>query len=128
MIANVEELVARVRQAGTALQEISDFVAEHPQHAALATVRFPRGYLRTAAGHRNRLPFIANRVLKDNVSYALMTHDVFRWVTSRTDLSGQAREMVTKEAVCLLGTVCESISIFPNYHGLGSGLIARIAL
>jgi hypothetical protein len=121
MIADAEELAVRVREAGAALQEISDFVKEHPRHAAIAKVRFPRGYLRTAAGHRNRLAFVANPILRDNVSYALMTHDVLRWISSRTDLSGQALEMITKEAVCLLGTVCESISIYPNYHGLGRG-------
>lgn len=121
MIANSDELVGKVRDAGAMLQEISDYVAAHPQHARLAKVRFPRGYLRTAYSHRGRLPFIQNRVLLENVSYALMAHDVLRWISTRTDLSGQALEMVTKEAVCLLGTVCESISIYPAYHGLGRG-------
>lgn len=66
--------------------------------------------------------------MKDNVSYALMTHDVLRWISTRTDLSGQALQMVTKEAVCLLGTVCESISIYSDHHGLGrrSGFRGRI--
>jgi hypothetical protein len=121
MINNPQELENRVREASAALQEISDFLRDHPRNEALGKVRFPRGYLRTAAEHRARLPFIASRTLRDNVSYALMTHDVLRWLSSRTDLSGQALEMVTKEAVCLLGTVCESISIYPTQHGLGRG-------
>ena len=29
--------------------------------------------------------------------------------------------MIIKEAVCLLGSVCESITIFPNEYGLGRG-------
>ena len=48
-----------------------------------------------------------------------MTHDVLRWLAFYTDLSGQAREMIIKEAVCLLGTVCESITIYPGEYGLG---------
>lgn len=50
-----------------------------------------------------------------------MTHDVLRWVAFRTDIAGQAREMLIKEAVCLLGSICESISIFPDEYGLGRG-------
>lgn len=121
MIADADELRLRVQEASATLQEISDYIAVHPGHARLAKVRFPRGYLRTADSHRSRLPFIRDRVLKDNVSYALMAHDVLRWISTRTDLSGQALEMITKEAVCLLGTVCESISIYPTHHGLGRG-------
>lgn len=121
MISNTAELMRRVADASTALQEINDYLQKHPSHARLGKVRFPRGYLRTAADHRGRLAFISDRILKGNVSYALMNHDVLRWVSTRTDLSGQASEMITKEAVCLLGTVCESISIYPSHHGLGRG-------
>lgn len=128
MINTVEELVERAGEASAALQEISDFIRAEPQHERQAKVRFPRGYLRTAAQHRAKLTFIDDRTLRDNVSYALMTHDILRWLSSRTDLNGQALEMVTKEAVCLLGTVCESISIYPKHHGLGrrSSFNARI--
>ena len=50
-----------------------------------------------------------------------MTHEVLRWIVFHTDLSGQAQEMLIKEAVCLLGNICESITIFPNEYGLGRG-------
>jgi len=121
MITNLIELRQKVTEASTALQEINDFVRDNPELDRYSKVRFPRGFLRTAFEHRSNLSFITDRTLKHNVSYALMTHDVLRWLTNRTDLSGQAMEMVTKEAVCLLGSVCESISIYPAHHGLGRG-------
>jgi len=120
-IEDDDQLKQAVYQCGGLVQEISDYLAEHPEKEWHGRVRFPRGYLRTNADIRSRLPFIEDDVLKRNVSYALMTHQTLYWVVFRTDISGQAREMLIKEAVCLLGAVCESISIFPGTHGLGRG-------
>ncbi len=114
--AELAEVVARV---GTLIQEISDYANEHPGSEPLAKLRFPTGFLRTAGFHRDRLQFIANVNLRRNLSYACMTHDVFRWLIVRTNLSGQARDMVIKEAICLTGSVCETLTIWPGERGLG---------
>ena len=119
MIENAQQLRAAVNEAGGLIQEISDYLAQHPEHQRIARLRFPRGYIRTAYYTRQRLEFVQNEVLRRNVSYAIMTHDVLRWLAFRTDIAGQAKEMLIKEAVCLIGTVCESISIFPGEQGLG---------
>lgn len=120
-VENDEQLKQVVIQCGGLVQEINDYLAANPEKEWHARVRFPRGYLKTNADIRSRLPFIENDTLKRNVSYALMTHQTLHWFVFRTDISGQAREMLIKEAVCLLGAVCESISIFPGTTGLGRG-------
>lgn len=121
MIETKEQAADAAVEASRLIQQISDYTSKNPHHAWHAQVRFPRGFIGTAAEKRRKLPFIEDETLKRNVSYALMTHDVLRWIAFHTDLSGQAREMIIKESVCLLGSICESISIFPTEHGLGRG-------
>ena len=118
-IRNPVELDQAVREASALIQEISDFVKANPNHEARGRVRFPTGYFPTAAEHRRKLEFIADRTVRKNLSYAIMTHDVLRWLVTRTTLSIQAREMVIKEAICLIGSVCETISIWRGTEGLG---------
>ncbi|WP_148309090.1 hypothetical protein [Sphingopyxis fribergensis] len=121
MIENDEQLKVAVSQASSLVQEISDYVKANPRQDFYGRIRFPRGFIKTAPEIRRNLRFIENETLKRNVSYALMTHEVLRWNVFHTDLAGQAQEMLIKEAVCLLGNVCESITIFPAEHGLGRG-------
>lgn len=121
MIETDEQLKAAVKECGALVQQISNYIDENPGKAWIGRIRFPRGFLLTNADIRTRLPFIEDETLKRNVSYALMAHQTLLWMVFRTDISGQAREMLIKEAVCLLGSVCESISIFPNTPGLGRG-------
>jgi hypothetical protein len=121
MIESKEDLVAAVVEAGRLLQEISDFVAKNPKLEKSAQVRFPRGFIRSAEHFRNQFSFVDDKILKKNISYALMTHDVFRWIVTRTDIVGQAEDMIIKEGICLIGYVCESISIYPGAYGLGRG-------
>jgi len=129
MIENVIQLRQAAREAGGLIQQIADFQKRHPRLSDEGLIRFPRGYLRTATDFRARLQFVADKTLRSNVAYALMTHDVFRWLVFHTDIGGQAREMLIKEGVCLLGNVCESITIFPGEYGLGrkAGYKGRVA-
>lgn len=121
MIESREQLIEAAGEANRLLQQIADYTAKHPADAWHGRLRFPRGFIGTAQDKRQKLMFIQDETLRRNASYALMTHDVLRWVAFHTDLGGQAREMVIKEAVCLLGTICESITIYPKEHGLGRG-------
>lgn len=129
MIENVHQLKEAARQAGALIQQMSDFVQKHPRYAEHGQVRFPRGHIKSAVNIRLNLRFIENDNLRRNVSYALMTHEVYLWLVFHTDLAGQAQEMMIKEAVCLLGNICESITIFPKEHGLGrrAGFRGRVA-
>ena len=120
-INNNHDLRAAVQQAGNLMQEISDYASAHPAVNSVAKVRFPTGFLRTAADHRRKLMFVQDNRLRKNLSYALMTHDVLRWMVTRTTITGQAKDMLIKEAICIVGSVCESITIWPGRHGLGKG-------
>lgn len=114
--AELSEVAARVNLD---VQQIADYVKRNPDSSDQGKIRFPRGYLTTAGEFRVKLSFIVNDALKRNVSYALMGHDVLRWIVYHTDLSGAPKEMMIKESICLLASICESISIIPNAHGLG---------
>jgi hypothetical protein len=107
-ITSDDELESKVQEASALLQEIQDYVKRDFTKAA--KVRFPRGFLRTAAEARERLPFLERSHFKSNVSYALMLSDVQHWLLARTDISGTAKEMVIKLQIFLLGTVVESIT------------------
>jgi hypothetical protein len=119
MIENREQLIEVAAQANGLLQQIADYTAEHRADRWYGRVRFPRRFIGVVHDKRQRLKFIEDETLRRNVSYALMTDDVLRWLAFYTDLWGQAREMIIKEAVCLLGSICESITIYPKKYGLG---------
>jgi hypothetical protein len=108
MINDQAELVAAVDEVGILIQEISDYLNDHPEVAG--AVRFPRGYIRTAARFRRGLTFIHNDTVLRNLSYAFMLHDVFRWILTRTDLSGTARDMVVKNTIVLIGSIVETLA------------------
>lgn len=107
-ITNEQELVLAVAQAGSLLQQIQDYAGQ--QFTPFAQVRFPRGYIRTAEQARDQFPFLPASAFKSNVSYAMMLCDVQKWLLSRTDLFGTAKEMVVKIQIFMLGTVAESIT------------------
>lgn len=125
MIENRQQLIQVSGEANALLQQMADYTSANHADRWYGRVRFPRGFIGTAQEKRQRLSFIEDETLKRNVSYALMTHDVLRWLAFHTDLAGQAREMIIKEAVCLLGTICESITIYPKEYGLGRGAVQK---
>lgn len=116
MITNDAQLADAIDEVGGRLQEINDYLATNP--TATGRIRFPRGYLRTAAFFRSYLTFIADKNLVRNLSYAFMLYDVFKWILMRTDLSGTARDMVLKNAIVLIGSIAESLA-----RGATAGII-----
>ena len=101
----ISTLVARI---GADLQQLEDRLKLDGDQKC--KVRFPRGFIRTAAHFRSRWWFIRDAALKRNVAYSLILSDVYRWLLNRTDLFGTPREMIIKEGVCLIGTLAESIT------------------
>jgi hypothetical protein len=98
-------IASLVTRASDALQSLQNELGS--ANVPAARVRFPRGFIRTAATHRKSLPDLGQEVQRRNASYALMTLEVFRWLLIRTDLSGPALSMIAKEGICLLGAICE---------------------
>ncbi len=108
MITTEEELLEVASRVNKDLQDIQNYLEQKPNE--LGKVRIPYGFIRTAAHFRSQLGFIGDKTLKDNISYALILSDVFRWILNRTSIKGTAKEMVIKEGVCLFGSLVESIT------------------
>lgn len=104
-----EELAAVVEDVGHKLQDIQNYLGAGSHR--FGKIRFPRGYIRTADHFRSRLLFILDRDDRDNLAYALILTDVYRWLTNRTDLFGTAREMVLKSGIVLTGSICETLAV-----------------
>ena len=107
-IQSDQELALKVIEAGALLQEIQDYVGR--DFSKPAKIRFPRGYIRTAAEARLRIPFVKDVKLKSNVSYTMILSDVQHWLLVRTDLSATAKEMIIKLQMFLLGSIVESLT------------------
>ena len=108
MINDDLELIAAVARINEELQEASDYLGE--RNLSEAKVRFPRNYIKSASHYRNQLLFINDKTLLNNSSYALMLIDVYKWIVNRTDIFGVPKEMIVKEAICLIGSLCESFT------------------
>lgn len=108
MIENDEELLLISSEVSEKLQEIHDYLGErnHPN----GTIKFPRGYLRTCVEHRRKYEFISDQTLKSNIAYTLLQTDLFRWLLNRTDIKGQAREMLIKKEISSIGAIIESLT------------------
>lgn len=106
-IKNDKELTKIVDEVDERLQAIQNYCGIKKNEEA--KVRFPRGFIRTAAFHRKKLPSGLSPLLRHNISYSLMTLDVFRWLIIRTDMSGPASSMVIKRAIAILAELMETL-------------------
>jgi hypothetical protein len=106
-IENDRELTKIVNEVNERLQAIQNYCGIKKTEEA--KVRFPRGFIRTAAFHRKKLPSGLSPLLRHNISYSLMTLDVFRWLIIRTDMSGPASSMVIKRAIAILAELMETL-------------------
>ena len=107
-ISNDAELHAAVAEAGALLQDIQRYVGRTPRQDA--RVRFPRGFLYTAARHREAFDYIDDACLRDNLAYTMILADTVHWLLTRTDIMATAREMQIKLFVFLIGTMSESVT------------------
>jgi hypothetical protein len=124
-ISNDDELTAAVAEVSEKLQAIQDYLGQ--DSCAHGKIRFPRGFMRTASHFRHKLFFIADRNTRDNLAYALILSDVYRWLTNRTDLYGTAREMIIKAGIVLTGSIAETIMVEYTRGSIGRrhGFYAR---
>jgi len=107
-IQNDEQLADVVARVGEDLQAIQNYLGR--ESAPAGKIRFPRGFIRTASTHRQRLPFVTDATLKHNMAYGLILSDVYFWILLRTDLTGTAKEMVVKASIFLAGALAESLT------------------
>jgi len=109
LITDNDELIEAVEIVDEHIQHIQDYLGQD-NHAA-GKIRFPRKFIRTADHFRKELAFIKDDNIRDNLAYALIQSDVYRWLTNRTDLFGTAKEMVMKSGIALMGSICETMAI-----------------
>jgi hypothetical protein len=109
MIADDNELKQAVAIVNKHIQQIQDYLGQ-VSHAD-GKIRFPRNFIRTASHFRERLSFIKDKNIKDNLAYALIQSDVYRWLTDRTDIFGTAKEMIMKSEIALMASICETMAI-----------------
>lgn len=129
-IRNEQELSVAALEASKLIQEIHDYcsatnrtIAEVPQ----AKIRFPRGFIRTAAYQRSRFPFLNDPALKSNIAYTLILSDTILWLSVRTDVGGTARDMLNKLFIFLVGSVIESVTKVYLRGICGKNFDARLA-
>lgn len=118
MITDDNELKKAIDIVNEHIQQIQDYLGQrsHPD----GKIRFPRKFIRKAAHFRDQLSFIKDTNIKDNLAYALIQSDVYRWLTNRTDIFGIAKEMIMKSGIALMGSICETMAIDAT-----KGLIGR---
>ena len=108
MIKDDDELQKVIERVGSDLNDVQRYLGrdDHPS----AKIKFPRGYLREAVGFRREIWFVDDEVLRRNLAYAHILSDIYRWLINRTDLTGVAEGMIIKEGICLVGSICESLT------------------
>jgi len=119
------ELATAIKQADDLIQAMHDYAGR--DFTKGWKLRFPRGYVRTAEAQRQRLSFLANGVLKDNIAYTLILSDTTHWLLVRTDVSGTIKEQLIKLHLFLLGALVESITKVHLKGKCGKGYKERIA-
>ena len=83
-ITNDREMRMAIAQAGALLQEVQQYVGREIRPDA--KVRFPRGFLHTAARHRTAIDYVADGNLRDNMAYTMILADTVHWMLIRTPL------------------------------------------
>lgn len=108
MIENDDELLKVSNDISEKLQQIHDYLNDrnHPN----GKIKFPRGYLRKCVDHRRKYMFVSDHILRSNIAYTLLQTDLFRWLLNRTDIFGQAKEMIIKKEISAIGAIIESIT------------------
>lgn len=94
------------------LQDISDYLGpESSEMEKYLLVNFPSGYISKAEKYREKLRIVKNQNTASNIAYSLMMVDLYRWLLNRTDLKGTVREMIIKNSLHLVGSVCETLTV-----------------
>jgi hypothetical protein len=107
-----EQLRIAAMQAGELLQDIQNYAERGLRDDA--KVSFPRGLMRTAEEYRQECPDYLTQMQKSSCAYGFMYLDVLWWLSSRTDITGIAKEMIFKSAIITLGTITEAVLHIPN--------------
>jgi len=109
MISTDRELTNAVALVNDRLQQIQNYLGE--QNPDSGRVKIPKGYIRPVQHFKDRLKFVSDETIKNNLAYALVQSDVYLWLINRMDLYGVAREMTLKFAIALIGSISETVAV-----------------
>jgi hypothetical protein len=117
MISNKKELVKTVEIVNNYLQQIQDYLGE--DNSNIGKIKLPKGYIRNIKYHKNRLTFITNEIVRNNLANAFVQTDVYLWLINRISLYGIAREMTIKFAITLVGSIAETLAVTGTENLIG---------
>ena len=106
-VTNDKELALAIDTVDVALQNIHDYLREHPDKKA--KIRFPRGYLGTVYSHTSKYSWLENDILSKNIAYQHIFVDTLRWLANHTDLFSSGRDMVLKNVLVTNGAIFEAL-------------------
>ena len=106
-VSNDQELSLAIDTVDVALQNIHNYLANHPEKKA--KIRFPRGYLGTINGHISKYSWLENSILSKNIAYQHVFVDTLRWLANHTDLFSSGRDMVLKNILVANASIFEAL-------------------
>ncbi len=121
MIRTSEELKKAAANVSALLQDMQNYLGR--KNDPNAKFKFPRGFFTSASEIRDWFSFVNNETIRSNLSYAVMYIDLLTWLVIRTDLVAAPLDMVTKNGICVLGELCETLThyvLVPKYMGKGN--------
>jgi hypothetical protein len=115
MIKNIDDLKNTIKQVNTSIQEINNFIGpDDPDQfdGSDFMIGLPIGYIRTAEYFRQQIPFIKDKDLSSNIAYTLQLSDFYCWLFNRTNIDLTVREMLIKNGLMLMASICETIAVY----------------
>jgi len=106
----IQRLQDKLQIVNEGIQEISDFLSPGPsENEKYLKICFPSGYIRNADTFRNGLGCIEDNNIKSNIAYSLILSDLNTWLLNRTTIQGVLKEMIIKNEIHLMASICETI-------------------
>lgn len=110
--AEIRLLQEKVQSINSYLQDLTDFLgAVSSENEKFLKINFPYGYIRTASTCREELKCVDNQNTKSNIAYSLMLSDLFTWLVNRTNIQGTLQEMIIKNEILVMASICETLSV-----------------
>lgn len=101
-----------VDNIGKSLQQLENYLQrKYPGDDYLKTkveIQFPRGYIRKCEDFRSRYP-CNDQTIGRNVSYAILSTELLRWLLNRFKLFGALESMVIKLGIVVVTSAIEGI-------------------
>lgn len=124
-LAQIQIHKQKISQINILLQEVSSFLGPNrSQLEGELKMNFPYGYLRTASQFRELLSFLPEDHVRSNIAYHLILSDFYTWLVHRTNVQGTLQEMIIKNEIVIMASICETIIV--KVGGKGRNFAERL--